>query len=128
MMAIGRVLVVEDDDALRETLAEALADEGHDVRVARDGAAALDRLREWSPHVILLDLMMPRMDGYAFRAAQRALPEASAAKVVIVSAARDAEHAASQLAADAWLAKPFGLDEVLHSVAGLMDGGTDRAA
>jgi CheY-like chemotaxis protein len=75
----GRVLVVDDDELIRDTLATALADEGYAVRVAADGRAALDSLHEWRPDLIVLDLMMPEMDGYAFRAAQRA--EANAADI-----------------------------------------------
>ena len=67
-----RILVVEDDPSLRETLAEVLEDDGHEVRVAEDGEAALEAIHEWTPELIVLDLMMPRMDGYAFRQAQRA--------------------------------------------------------
>ena len=119
-MAAGRVLVVEDDDGLRETLAEVLTDDGHEVRVAPDGEAALDEIRGWIPEIIVLDLMMPRMDGYAFRARQRLLPGAPAAKILILSAARDVESAASDLEADGWLVKPFGLQEVLTAIQGLL--------
>ena len=62
--ARGRILVVEDDESLRETLAEVLADDGHEVRVAADGEAALAAIQAWAPELIVLDLMMPRMDGY----------------------------------------------------------------
>lgn len=119
-MASGRILVVEDDDGLRETLAEILADDGHEVRVAPDGAAALETLHAWSPQVIVLDLMMPRMDGFAFRARQRDASTRRPAKILIVSAARDLESAADELDADAWLVKPFGLEDVVTSVRGLL--------
>lgn len=119
-MAPGRVLVVEDDEGLRDTLAEVLADDGHDVRVASDGEAALDEVRAWRPEIIVLDLMMPRMDGYAFRARQRLLPGAPPAKILILSAARDVESAAADLEADGWLAKPFGLHDVLTAIQGLL--------
>ena len=119
-MAPGRVLIVEDDDNLRHTLAEVLADEGHEVRVASDGEVALGEMVEWDPELIVLDLMMPRMDGYAFRRLQRDLPGAPATKILLLSAARDVRDAASELEADAWLAKPFGVHEVLSSVSGLL--------
>ena len=119
-MAPGRVLIVEDDDNLRQTLAEVLADEGHEVRVAPDGEVALGEIAEWDPELIVLDLMMPRMDGYAFRRLQRDLPGAPDTKILILSAARDVRDAATELEADAWLAKPFGVHEVLSSVTGLL--------
>lgn len=120
MMASGRILVVEDDANLRETLAEILADDGHEVRVATDGAAALETLGGWTPEVIVLDLMMPRMDGFAFRARQRDASAHAPAKILVVSAARDVESAADELDADAWLVKPFGLEDVVTSVRALL--------
>jgi two-component system response regulator MprA len=119
-----RILVVEDDPSLRETLAEVLADDGHEVRVAEDGEAALAAIREWTPELIVLDLMMPRMDGFAFRQAQRAHAGTVETKILLLSAAHQVEAAAEELQADAWLVKPFGLYDVLESVEGLL--GTPR--
>ena len=123
-MAPGRVLVVEDDAGLRDTLAEILVDEGHDVRVAPDGAAALETLDGWNPEIIVLDLMMPRMDGFAFRARQRDASGDHPPKLLLVSAARDVEVAAEELEADGWLVKPFGLKDVVSSVRGLLSDGS----
>lgn len=119
-MAPGRVLIVEDDDNLRQTLAELLEDDGHEVRVAPDGEVALGEMAGWHPELIVLDLMMPRMDGYAFRRLQRDLPGAPDTKILILSAARDVNVAAVELRADAYLAKPFGVQDILQSVAGLL--------
>lgn len=119
-MSPARVLVVEDDVGLRETLAEVLADEGHEVRVARDGEAGLEALQEWMPKIVVLDLMMPHMDGYAFRTRQRHLSEAPAAKLLVLSAARDVQSAAAELDADGWLVKPFALNDVLSAIRGLL--------
>jgi two-component system chemotaxis response regulator CheY len=115
---------VEDDAGLRETLAEVLEDDGHEVRVAEDGEAALAAIGEWIPEIIVLDLMMPRMDGYAFRQAQRALAGTVETKVLLLSAAHQVEAAAEELNADAWLVKPFGLYDVLESVDGLLGSPT----
>jgi DNA-binding response OmpR family regulator len=115
-----RILDVEDDLSLRETLAEVLADDGHDVRVAEDGEAALKAIDEWIPELIVLDLMMPRMDGYAFREAQRAHAGTVETKILLLSAAHQVAAAAEELQADAWLVKPFGLYDVLESVEGLL--------
>jgi len=115
-LSAARVLVVEDDAILRETLAEVMTDGGHDVRSAADGQAALDAMDHWEPDVILLDLMMPRMDADEFRRRQRADALASEARVLVISAARDVASAAERIEADAWLAKPFRLMEVIESV------------
>ena len=112
--------MVEDDDTLRESLAEILGDEGYEVRCAADGGEAMKQLARWEPDLIVLDLMMPTVDAYGFRAEQRRLGIASDAKTLVLSAARDLELAAADLEADAWLAKPFGLVELLAIVATLL--------
>lgn len=124
----GRILVVEDDEMLREALLEVLDDEGHDVRVAGHGAEALQALEssgDWVPELLVLDLMMPVMDAFEFREHQRRRAVAAAARVLVLSAARDLDGAAERLAADAYLAKPFRLDEMLEVVNRLLD---DRRA
>ena len=111
-----RILVIEDDYTLRETLAEVLVDEGHEVRAAAHGSEALEHLDGWEPQVILLDLMMPTMDAYEFRERQRQRGAAPTAQTLVISAARDIEAAALRLEADAWIAKPFLLDEVIDAI------------
>ena len=122
----GRVLVIEDDETLRETLAEVMEDEGHEVRAAANGHEALERLAEWEAEVIILDLMMPLMDAYEFRAHQRRSGTAPAARVLILSAARDLDTAADRLEASALLTKPFSLDEVVDTVGRLLAEPADR--
>jgi CheY-like chemotaxis protein len=117
---VARILVVEDDETLRETLTEVLADEGHEVRGAAHGYEALERLDEWSADLIVLDLMMPRMDAFEFREHQRHRPDAASTKVMVLSAARELASAADRLGADAWLAKPFNLADVIDSIAELL--------
>jgi len=117
---VARILVVEDDETLRETLTEVLGDEGHEVRGAAHGYEALERLDEWSADLIVLDLMMPRMDAFEFREHQRHRPDAATTKVMVLSAAREIASAADRLGADAWLAKPFNLADVIDSVAELL--------
>jgi GAF domain-containing protein/CheY-like chemotaxis protein len=82
------VLVVDDDAGLRQLLRRMLEPEGYAVVEAENGRAALDRLREVSPSVILLDLMMPEMDGFEFVAEFRA-HEAGRAIPIVVITARD---------------------------------------
>ena len=68
---MGRILLVEDNTALAEGLAYNLRHEGHDVRIAEDGESGLADAREWSPDLVILDLMLPRLDGYGVLAAIR---------------------------------------------------------
>jgi two-component system response regulator MprA len=128
MTAPGRILVVEDDESLREALLEVLGDEGHDVRVAAHGAEALETLDKWEPELLVLDLMMPVMDAFEFREHQRQRAVAPAARVLVLSAARDLGSAAERLAADAYLAKPFRIDEMLSTVDRLLDDHRDGDA
>jgi CheY-like chemotaxis protein len=95
---------------------EALLFEGYEVRAATDGAAALATIEGWVPHVIVLDLMMPVMDGWAFREAQRQRASVRDVPVVILSASRDLGRAAEALRPAAVLAKPFDVDALLTAV------------
>ncbi|HET9595586.1 MAG TPA: response regulator [Anaeromyxobacteraceae bacterium] len=113
----ARVLVVEDDPDIREALEEALASEGYEVALATDGAHALRVAHETLPDLILLDLMMPVMNGWAFRAAQRADPALAGIPVIVVSAV-DSDRIA-EVEADGYVCKPFTLQELFAEVAGL---------
>jgi len=117
----GRILVVDDDALIRETLATALGDEGYAVRVAPDGRAALSALGTWRPDVIVLNLMMPIMDGVAFRDAQRSIAETVQIPVIVLSAAHEVQSRAASLDPAAIFAKPFDLGALLDAIAGLLD-------
>jgi two-component system chemotaxis response regulator CheY len=112
-----RVLVVEDEDTIGHVVVETLADEGFEVRRARNGREALGILEGWLPQLILLDLMMPVMDGGIFRAKQQRL-EGSVANVpvIVLSGAREVRTRAAELGAVAALSKPFELDQLVEAV------------
>jgi CheY-like chemotaxis protein len=114
----ARILLVEDDPALRTTLAELLHDEGYDVVCAEHGAEALTRLgTEPAPSVILLDLAMPVMDGWSFRSVQLEDPRLAAIPTVILSATASADPSALDgLDAAATLPKPFTLERLIATV------------
>jgi signal transduction histidine kinase len=100
-----RVLLVEDDTDLRDAVCDALADAGYDVMTAVDGDDGLRQLREARPDVVVLDLMMPKLDGWQFRVAQRNDPMLAAIPVVAISASGSATAAA--IDADVFLRKPL---------------------
>ena len=109
---MATVLVVEDEPDIRETVVEVLSEEGYDVVGASDGNEALEKLHAYHPAVVLLDLMMPGMDGWQFRAAQRGDPEVSRIPVIVVSAL----GRVADLDAAEFIQKPFELDELLKAV------------
>jgi CheY-like chemotaxis protein len=117
------VLVVDDDAAIRMLVAEALEGEGYGVVTAINGADALMVLAAMQPDAIVLDLMMPVMDGRGFLAARRHDPRQAAIPVLILSAAHDLGAAAPALGARACLAKPFDLEVLLAVVAHLVQSG-----
>jgi two-component system, chemotaxis family, chemotaxis protein CheY len=112
-----QVLVVEDEPSLRTMLAEALRFAGYEVTTANNGRHALALLDEVTPDVIVLDLMMPVMDGFAFRARQLLTTRLASIPVIVLSATHDLDSVARTLRPFAWMSKPFDLDAVLASVA-----------
>ena len=110
-----RVLVVEDDNDLRESICAVLTDAGYTSWAAENGEVALERARTERPCVILLDLMMPIMNGWEFRSEQLRDPELSSIPVIIMTADGRASEKAHSLHAD-YLKKPITLDALLHLV------------
>ena len=109
-----RALVADDDPSIREFVELALGDEGFDVRLAANGAEALDVLATWRADVVLLDLMMPEMDGWEFRRRQRDNPALASIHVIVMSANRCRPSAEAVLSPCAMLAKPFDLMDLLR--------------
>jgi CheY-like chemotaxis protein len=112
------VLVVDDDPDILEAICDILEGEGYRVARARHGEEALTRAEHERPDVILLDLMMPVMDGVAFSRAMRDRPALCDVPVVVISADGNPQRAAV-VGAVGYLAKPFDIDALLSQVAGL---------
>ena len=113
-----RVMIVEDDYEARESLAAVLVSEGYAVAEAEHGQAALEQLRR-SPTdfcLIVLDLFMPVMNGWAFRDAQVKDPTLAAIPVVVVTADATAARRASELGIAAAMTKPVDFDRLLAVV------------
>jgi CheY-like chemotaxis protein len=116
-MTPGYILVVEDDEDLRHVVCDVLRDEGHETVAVANGLDALAYLRAASelPRIILLDLMMPVMDGRTFREQQRGDARLAAVPVVAMSAGRDL--AGNAVTADAVLLKPVTIEVLLETIA-----------
>lgn len=113
MQSREQIMVVDDDAAIRATLAEVLDEEGYDVLQAQDGSQALGLLAMATPSAIILDLNMPVMDGPTFYRAMRA--RGILAPVIIMSAI-NAVRAARELGATAAVNKPFDIDGLLATL------------
>src|SRR4051812_42605664 len=115
------ILIVDDDDDIREVLAVVLQAEGHQVEAAADGLEALDRLRRGSPpSLILLDLMMPKLDGESFMKVMARDSHLAHIPVCILTGHQDAREKAVRLGAVGYLVKPIELEQLtamVHAVA-----------
>ena len=111
----GSVLVVDDDTNLREGICDILVEEGFMVEGARDGAEALEHLRDFAlPDVVLLDLSMPRMDGYEFLARRQEDALLRDVSVIVISATPDPERLHFPLLAT--MGKPVNLTTLLGTM------------
>jgi DNA-binding response OmpR family regulator len=115
MSSKGRILVIEDDPSIQEFMSMALQDEGYDVTVAPNGAVGLSMLNNVRPGLILLDMLMPIMDGKAFLEAYHDLP-LTHAPIIALSASRNLKAVVKPLGVNDFLSKPFNLDELLECV------------
>ncbi len=111
-----RILVVDDEPTIRETIAELLEIEGYRVETAQDGLDALRRLREAKPDVIVVDLMMPKLDGWGLVRACRADPVLVDLPVIAMSARPDVTQSVAGLDVQVCLIKPFEVDELLAAL------------
>jgi DNA-binding response OmpR family regulator len=113
-----RVLVVDDDEVIRQLIAVNLTLEGFDVVTAVDGQDCLDKVVEMQPDVITLDVMMPRLDGWETTVRLRRAPETAEVKVVLITARaqEDDRVHGRQVGADAYLTKPFDPGEMIRVV------------
>jgi len=119
-----RVLVVDDDEVIRQLISLNLELEGYEVAAAVDGQDALERAQVWRPDVVTLDMMMPRLDGLATAAALRADPLTAHIRICLVSAraqAADRDRAAVAPGVDAFLSKPFDPEDLVRIVGELAE-------
>jgi CheY-like chemotaxis protein len=116
---VQTILIVDDEFSIAETLGEILAWEGYAILMAPNGRAALDEMESRAPSLILLDYMMPVMDGLELLAIMRQRPSLERVPVILMTAARLALPSDRQQF-DALLRKPFEVHEVLRIVRGLL--------
>jgi DNA-binding response OmpR family regulator len=113
----GRILIVDDEPMVRETISRVLVEEGYTVDCAADGEMAIARCRSHPPDVILLDLMMPGMNGRQFLSTLRGELGRTEVPVVVMTAVHGLGQRALSLGADDMVEKPFDVDELLNKIA-----------
>jgi DNA-binding response OmpR family regulator len=118
-----RILIVDDEPNIVISLEFLMMREGHEVRVARDGEAGLAAVRTHRPDLVVLDVMMPKLDGFAVLEAVRSDPSLAATRVLMLTAkGREAEQKKGlALGADAYMSKPFSTRELVDKVKELLD-------
>jgi DNA-binding response OmpR family regulator len=117
-----RVLIADDEPNIVMSLQFLMEYEGYEVRIAADGEAALQALREFRPDLVLLDVMMPKRDGYEICRVVRATPDLAGIKVVMLTAKGreiDAEKGLA-LGADSYVTKPFATKELVARVKAML--------
>jgi DNA-binding response OmpR family regulator len=118
-----RILIVDDEPTIVISLEFLMMREGHQVHVARDGEAGLAAVRTHRPDLVVLDVMMPKLDGFAVLEAIRTDPELAATRVLMLTAkGREPEHKKGlALGADAYMSKPFSTRELVDKVKQLLE-------
>ncbi len=124
-----RILVIDDDPTIRLAIAYTLVDEGYEVEKASGGQEALDLLDRQHFDLILLDMKMPRMDGWQFVKLYRGRNQ-NPAPIIVLTAAEDPGARAADVGADGYIPKPFDLDVLIERVSTLANrsGATETSA
>lgn len=123
------ILIVDDEENIAHSLNFLMEKAGYSVRIAGDGEKAIEAIEEARPDLILLDINMPRMNGYQVCESVRANPEWKDILIVMLTAkGRDIEREKGlAMGADDYIIKPFSTQEVVEKVRGMLDGG-DRVS
>jgi two-component system alkaline phosphatase synthesis response regulator PhoP len=110
------ILVIDDDAAILDMISQVLLDEGYEVVTASNGRTAIHYAVDYLPRLILLDLMMPEMNGWQVIEELRKYPETLSIPVILLSARREMANVASALEVSNYLEKPFDLDVLITRV------------
>lgn len=116
------ILIVDDEPNIVISLEFLMMREGHEVRVARDGEAGLAAVRRYKPDLVVLDVMMPKLDGFAVLEAVRADPDLTTTRILMLTAkgGEAEQHRGLSLGADAYMPKPFSTHALVDKVKELL--------
>jgi two-component system, chemotaxis family, chemotaxis protein CheY len=113
---VTRVLVIEDETDIRNLMSDMLREAGCEVDLAPNGTIALGKMHKHLPDVVVLDLMMPVMDGWGFIETLRTQTKWSQVPILVVSALHELPNTAQRLGVLAALSKPFDIDQLVSEV------------
>jgi CheY-like chemotaxis protein len=121
-MAVSKILYIEDHPAQRDIMAQMLELSGYQVAVAADGIEGLEQARAWNPDLVLMDLRMPRMDGFEAIRELRKDPNTAEIPIIAISAWASAKHKerALEAGADEHFTKPVDLSRLLDTISRLL--------
>lgn len=119
---MARILIADDNAEIRQLLTAILSDEGHKVVVADDGKQALEMILAQVPDILVLDIMMPSIDGYGVLKEMKSAGMRDSVKVLVLTAkTQEADWVRGfKLGADQYLTKPFDIDEFTQAIDGLI--------
>lgn len=119
-----KILIVDDEPNIVMTLEYSFRKKGYEVFIARDGSEALEILEKSVPDVILLDIMMPKVDGFQTLEAIKGNPKLSDVKVVFLTAKNKSSDIEKGLEAgvDKYLVKPFSVKKIVEEITSLING------
>jgi two-component system response regulator MtrA len=117
---MARILIVEDSEDLAAALAHNLELEGHEARIAGEGSVALATASAWEPHLVILDLMLPGIDGYEVLRRLRGNDYGGPVMILTAKGEEADKVRGFRLDADQYVTKPFGLLEMLERVSSLL--------
>ena len=119
---MARILIAEDNAEIRTLVSSILVEEGHKVGVAQNGQQALDMMLDDAPDVLVLDIMMPQMDGYSVLKELKSSGIKEQTKILILTAKTSESDwvRGYKLGADSYLTKPFDTDELINSIEDLL--------
>lgn len=120
---MARILIADDSADMRHLLSALLAEQGHSVAVANDGAQALEMIAQQAPDLLILDVIMPKLDGYSVLREMKANGSRDEIRILILSAKSSEGDIVKgyKLGADQYMTKPFGADDFLQTVATMLE-------
>jgi DNA-binding response OmpR family regulator len=120
---MAKIHIADDDPDIRQLLTYVLAEDGHEVAASKDGRAAVEAMLMHPPEILILDLMMPEMDGHAVLRDMKDYQVLDSTKVLVLTAkgSEHDRHLSFELGADHYLTKPFAPDEVVQAARTMLE-------